>query len=178
MHPSRLRPGPVPLPLDDCKLNSSILLSLITGLRNMTSPTAARWTCSSFSRPSGNASSAVLQLRHYLCGAGWKDYFTFLSGYIPDYTSQWDVCFFCSDATLLTHRQLVTPRNLQSLLLGHTTYTSAPCSTSAWSACPASSDCCNGQLSPRHNHSKCKSLGVPLKGYNCTSLNKYFLKKK
>lgn len=57
----------------------SSLPSMITGLRNTTSPTTALWTSSTFSRPSGNGSSAVLQLRHYPCGAGWKDYFTFLA---------------------------------------------------------------------------------------------------
>lgn len=164
MHPLRLQPGLVPLLLDNSKLNSSSLPSLITGLGNMTSPAAALWTRSIFSRPSGNASSAVLQLRHYPCGAGWKDYFTFLAGYRPVYTNQWDVCFFCGNATLLTHRQLVTPCNLQSLLLGRTTYAATPHPTSAWSTSPASTNCCNGQLTPHHNHTKWKSLGVSLKG--------------
>lgn len=166
MHPLRLQPGPVLLPLlDNSKLNSSSLPSSITALGNTTSPTAALWTRSSFSRPSGNASSAVLQLRHYTCGAGRKDYFTFLVGSMPVYTSQWDVCFFCSNTALLTHGQLVTPCNLQSPLPGRTTYAATSGPTSAQSTSPASTGCCNGQLSPHHNHAEWKSLGVPLKGY-------------
>lgn len=153
MQPLRLQPGPVPpLFLANGKLNSPSLPSSITGLGNMTSPAAALWTCSSFSRPSRNASSAVLQLRHCPCGAGRKDYFTFLAGYTPVYTSQRDVCFFCGDAALLIHGQLVTPCNLQSPLLGHAAYTATPRLTSARSTSPASTNCCNGQFSPHHHH--------------------------
>lgn len=110
MYPLRLQPGPVPLLLlDNSKLNSSSLPSLIPGLRNTTSHAAALWTRSSFSRPSGNASSAIVQLRHYPCGAGRKDYFTFLAGYMPVYTNQRDVCFFYGNATVLTHSSLWHP---------------------------------------------------------------------